>query len=229
MNEKIKAYFNQIFADAPRTRMALDLKQEMMQSAIDKYNDMVADGHAEEDAYQNVIASIGDVTELFPEVAEKNLLALPKEDRKKKALLTASAVGLYIFALAVFLFFGFTAEFMDYGDGAMTSIGFVLAIVICIPPTVMLVYAANMYPAYSKTKNQDMVERYKEVRYLDNKEKAVLKSVRSLIWSITVLLYFGITLLTWRAEVTWILFLIAACVQKIVTLVYELKYEEKHI
>ncbi|MDE6984876.1 MAG: permease prefix domain 1-containing protein [Lachnospiraceae bacterium] len=229
MNEKIKAYFNQIFADAPRTRMALDLKQEMMQSAMDKYNDMVADGHAEEDAYQNVIASIGDVTELFPEVAEKNLLALPKEDRKKKALLTAFAVGLYIFALAVFLFFGFTAEYMNYGDSAMTSIGFVLAIVICIPPTVMLVYAANMYPAYSKTKNQDMVERYKEVRYLDNKEKAVLKSVRSLIWSITVLLYFGITLLTWRAEVTWILFLIAACVQKIVTLVYELKYEEKHI
>ena len=59
MVEKIKQHFNEIFADAPKTRMALDLKQEMMQSAIDKYNDMVADGYSEEDAYQNVVSSIG--------------------------------------------------------------------------------------------------------------------------------------------------------------------------
>ena len=73
MDERIRQYFNTIFAEAPKTRRALDLKQEMMQSAIDKYNDMVADGYSEEDAYQNVINSIGDVTELFPEVEEKNL------------------------------------------------------------------------------------------------------------------------------------------------------------
>ena len=41
MVEKIRQYFNEIFADAPKTRMALDLKQEMMQSAIDKDYDMV--------------------------------------------------------------------------------------------------------------------------------------------------------------------------------------------
>ncbi len=43
MDERIRQHFNTIFAEAPKTRMALDLKQEMTQSAIDKYNDMVAD------------------------------------------------------------------------------------------------------------------------------------------------------------------------------------------
>ena len=92
MKEKIRQHFNEIFADAPSTRKALDLKQEMVQSAIDKYDDMVADGYSAEDAYQSVIASIGDVTELFPEVEERNLLALPEKERKKRAMLTAAAV-----------------------------------------------------------------------------------------------------------------------------------------
>ena len=215
MDEKIRQYFSTIFADAPKTRMALDLKQEMTQSAIDKYNDMVADGYSEKDAYQNVINSIGDVTELFPEVEEKNLFALSEKDRKKKAMMTACAVGMYIFAGAVFLFFGMLSEYLGDED-IMMAIGFVMAIVICIPPTVMLVYAANMYPGYIK-KNHD------------NKEKAALKTIHSLIWTITFLLYFTISIVTFAWNVTWIIFLIAACVQKIVQLVFELRAEEKHL
>ncbi len=228
MDEKIRQYFSTIFADAPKTRMALDLKQEMTQSAIDKYNDMVADGYSEKDAYQNVINSIGDVTELFPEVEEKNLFALSEKDRKKKAMMTACAVGMYIFAGAVFLFFGMLSEYLGDED-IMTAIGFVMAIVICIPPTVMLVYAANMYPGYIKKNDQDMVDQIKEVRYHDNKEKAALKTIHSLIWTITFLLYFTISIVTFAWNVTWIIFLIAACVQKIVQLVFELRAEEKHL
>ena len=228
MDEKIRQYFSTIFADAPKTRMALDLKQEMTQSAIDKYNDMVADGYSEKDAYQNVINSIGDVTELFPEVEEKNLFALSEKDRKKKAMMTACAVGMYIFAGAVFLFFGMLSEYLGDED-IMMAIGFVMAIVICIPPTVMLVYAANMYPGYIKKNDQDMVDQIKEVIYHDNKEKAALKTIHSLIWTITFLLYFTISIVTFAWNVTWIIFLIAACVQKIVQLVFELRAEEKHL
>ena len=47
MKEKIRQHFNKIFADAPKTRKALDLKQEMMQNAMDKFDDMVADGYSE--------------------------------------------------------------------------------------------------------------------------------------------------------------------------------------
>lgn len=104
MKERIKQHFNKIFADAPKTRKALDLKQEMMQNALDKYDDMIADGYSEEDAYQNVIASIGDVRELFSEMEEKNLLTLSEKDRKKKAMLTSVAVGIYFCGRCLYVF-----------------------------------------------------------------------------------------------------------------------------
>lgn len=86
MKERIVQYFNQLFEDAPKTRKALELKQELTQNALDKYEDMIQEGRcSEEDAYQNVIQSIGDVGELFEDLEEKNLLELPEKDRKKRA------------------------------------------------------------------------------------------------------------------------------------------------
>lgn len=227
MKEKIRQHFDAILADAPKTRKALDLKQEMLQNAMDKYDDMVADGHSEEDAYYNVINSIGDVTELFSEMEEKNLLTLPEEDRKKKAMLTAAAVGLYIFAGAVFFFFAAIEDMTgSYWNDNLAALGFVLTILICIAPTVMLVYAANMYPAYTKKENSDMVDEYKAARYSGNKAQAVKKSIQSIVWTFTLILYFTISFATYQWRVTWIIFLIAACVHKIIKLIFELKYED---
>ena len=229
MKEKIRQHFNQIFAEAPKTRKALDLKQEMIQSAMDKYDDMVADGYSEEDAYRNVIESIGDVSELFPEVEEKNLLTLSETDRKKKAMLTAVAVGMYIFAAAVFFFFECFEGAAAYGPGFnMGTFGLVVALLICIAPTVMLVYAANMYPDYTKKKDGDMVEQYKEAKYSSNRETAVRRSINSIIWTFTVVLYFIISFVTFDWYITWVIFPMALCVQSIVRLIFSLR-EDKTI
>ncbi|MBD5550342.1 MAG: hypothetical protein HDQ96_04085 [Lachnospiraceae bacterium] len=228
MKEKITLHFNNLFTDAPKTRKALDLKEEMIQNAMDKYDDMVADGYSEEDAYHNVIESIGDVTELFPEVEERNLLTLSEKDRKKKAMFTAAAVGMYIFAGAVFFFFGLISEITRSYRYDLTALGFVLALLICIVPTVMLVYAANMYPGYTKREKDDMVERYKEAKYSSNKEKAVRKSINSIIWTMALILYFAISFTTYNWNITWIIFLIAACVQAIVKLIFELKKHDNY-
>ena len=114
MKEKITQHFNKVFAGAPRTRKALDLKQEMVQSALDKYDDMVADGYSQEDAYQNVIESIGDVTELFNMVEEERVFLLPEKDRQRRALLISFAVGLYLLAAAALFFFQASMKFRDF-------------------------------------------------------------------------------------------------------------------
>lgn len=227
MEEKIKQYFNEVFAKAPKTRQTLELKQEMVQNALDKYNDLKSEGYTEEDAYQNVVNSIGDVSGLLGEMEEKNLLNLPEKDRKKRAMFKASAVGLYIFAGVVFFSFGTIGDMMiggSYFDFA--TLGLCLAALICIPPTIMLVYAANMYPGYIKKEKQDMVEAYKERRYTDNKDKAVRKSINTIIWTIAVIVYFAISFATYAWYITWIIFLIAFCVQAIVGLIFNLKYTE---
>ena len=229
MKERIKQHFNKIFADAPKTRKALDLKQEMMQNALDKYDDMIMDGYSEEDAYQNVITSIGDVRELFSEMEEKNLLTLPEKDRKKKAMLTSVAVGIYFFAGAVFMFFATLNELTRNYSYEFAPLGCVLAILICIPPTIMIVYAANMYPDYSRKEKSDMVEQYKQVKYNSNKEKALKKSISSIVWTFALVTYFLVSFSTYEWHITWIIFPIAACIQSIIGLLFSMRAEDKYL
>lgn len=221
MKEKIVQYFDKLFEDAPKTRKALELKQEMTQNALDKYEDLLQDGHAGEDAYRNVIQSIGDVTELFEEVEEKNLLQLPEKDRKKRALLQAIAIGLYI--LAGVTLCGFTL----LGYGQLTMVGLVLGGLICIAPTIMLVYAANMYPAYKRNGKPDMVEAYKEEKYRRNRDRAVLVSVSTLLWTLVLVAYFIISFDSGAWNITWVTFLIGGSLQSIVALVYSLRRDKK--
>lgn len=225
MNEKIRKHIDTLFADAPKTRKALDLKEELTQNTIEKYEDLVSEGYAPEDAFQSVIGSIGDVTELFPDLEERNMLQLPEQERKKKAKLTATAVGLYILAGVVFFscvlltdtFMLFSNSHIDF-----SLLGLILAGAICIVPTCMLVYAANMYPSFQK-KEDNLVENYKEAKYAGNKDKAIRNSLSAIIWTLTLALYFIISFMTMKWYVTWVIFLIGACVQAVADLILSLK------
>lgn len=230
MKERIQKHIDELFTDAPKTRKTMELKEELTQNTIEKYEDLISEGYREEDAFQNVIDTIGDVSELFEILEEKNLLSLSVEDRKKKAMLTAVSVGLYILAVVVF----FTSHLLipifpmlavKYYSLDFGLLGLVLAVLLCIPPTCMLIYAAHMYPVFHKRKD-DLVENYKEAKYSANKEKAVRTSASVLIWTVTVTFYFFISFATWEWMSTWITFLIGGCIQAAVLLIFNLRRKD---
>lgn len=223
MNERVKKYLDELFEDAPKTRKAMELKEEMMQNSMEKYQDLLSDGWSEEDAYKNVIGSIGDVTELFEDLEEKNLLNLPEADRKKKAILTSVAVGLYILAGVVLLASTLIGDVLG-GPRSLDydTLGLVLAAAVCIAPTCMLVYAANMYPNYRK-KKEDLVEDYKEAKHLRNRDKAVRSSISTIIWTMVVILYFVFSFSSGAWHISWVIFLMGACVEAVCSLIYSLR------
>lgn len=225
MKEAIKNYIDELFADAPKTRKAMELKEEVAQNTIEKYQDLIAEGYQEQDAYQIVINSIGDVTELFEELKEQNPLILSREDRKKKAVLTAAAVGIYIFAGVIFLIYRIIARKFFFTFPEMDLLGLAITALICIPPTCMLVYAAHMYPDYKKEEDT-LVEVYKENLHTRNKEKALQTSVSVIIWMLTITIYFIISFVTSAWHVTWIAFLIGGCIQAITALVFSLRRDK---
>lgn len=225
MNERIRKHIDELFKDAPRTRKAMEWKEEVIINTIEKYQDLIGEGYQEEDAWQIVINSIGDVTELFQELKEENPWNLSEELRKKKAVMKTVAAGLYILAVVVCLSWTFFSERYFYMEPEMGVIGVLLGILICIAPTCMLVYAANMYPEFHK-KNDDILESYKEFRYARNREKAVKTSVSVIIWLMTLILYFAISFVTLRWEVSWITFLVGGCIQAIAVLLFSLKQEK---
>lgn len=221
MNERIVRHMEQLFETAPNTRRAMELKEEMTQNANEKYQDLLEEGYSEEAAYQNVIASIGDVSELFEALEERSRYTLTEEERRKKAVLTAAAVGMYILAGVAFFFCVWLDDawgsFMDY-----STLGIVIAGIICIPPTCMLVFAANMYPNYEKDED-NMVEEYKEKTSCNKREKAIMNAVSSIIWTLTVALYFVVSFTTFAWYITWIILLMGGCVQAIASLIFNLK------
>lgn len=222
MNENIRKHIEGLFAEAPKTRKAVELKEEIIQNTTEKYQDLISEGYIEGDALNIVLDSIGDVTELFKALEESNPLTLSETDRKKKATLKAAAAGLYIFAGVVFVICMLLNDMYFYMHSGFETLSIAITALVCIPPTCMLVYAAHMYPDFHK-KEDTLVESYKENAHIRNKEKAVHSSVSAIIWLLTVTIYFIISFATFYWHVTWIIFLVGGCAQAVAALIFSLR------
>ena len=62
MREQLEQYVNLLFAGAAD---AEDIKQEILQNTLDRYDDLVAQGKVPEAAYRLAIAGIGDINEIL--------------------------------------------------------------------------------------------------------------------------------------------------------------------
>lgn len=70
MKEQIEAYINGLFADATLTIRNAELRQEILQHTLDRYDDLLASGLGEQDAYEQAVAGIGDISDLYEHVPQ---------------------------------------------------------------------------------------------------------------------------------------------------------------
>lgn len=68
MQEKIRNYLEGLFASLPDTQEVRDAKEELYTGMVDRYNDCLAEGMDEQEAYDTVIDSMGDLHEFFDEL-----------------------------------------------------------------------------------------------------------------------------------------------------------------
>lgn len=62
MQDKLRAFIDTLFEDAPAGKKVVELKEEMLQNLNDKYSDLLSEGKSEEAAYNLAVASVGDVS-----------------------------------------------------------------------------------------------------------------------------------------------------------------------
>ena len=99
MREKISVYVDELFSDAALTIRNAEVQQEILQHTLDRYDDLIAAGKSEQEAYDEAVGGIGDVSELYEhkQAAEKPkkrdfpapptpdaVSTAPQTDRKKK-------------------------------------------------------------------------------------------------------------------------------------------------
>ena len=65
MNKRIRSLIDDLFADMKMTAENLALRDELMANAQARYEDAVAQGRSEEEAFADVAASLGDVRSLL--------------------------------------------------------------------------------------------------------------------------------------------------------------------
>ncbi len=223
MDEKLRAHIEKLFENAPGTRKAFELKEELLANSKERYQDLVADGVSPEDAYKHVISSIGNVSELFHGLEElpQESYQDSEEKRKKYAIVKTAAVGIYLFSFVLFMALMVVDGFV-YSNVDISNLGLVLMFLIDIIPTCMLVYISSIYPKY-KRKSDTVVEEFKEWNDNSRKVKSIKGSVIFIGWALIVLLYFIISFATYAWYVTWIIFLAGICVHAMIELLFRLK------
>lgn len=208
MKDTLRSYIESLFEEAPATKKAVELKEELIQNLNDKYDDLLSEGKTPEAAYNLSVAGIGDVSSLIEDlkkdIDEQTETAAPKA-KKRSALFVSSAVMLYILSVIPVLLLGSCGYELQ---------GVVLMFLCIAAATGLLVYNGMTKPTYRK-KDDTVVEEFKAWKSENTDRVRVRKAVSSALWMLVVVLYFLISFYTMRWDISWIIFLIGAVVENV--------------
>lgn len=196
MKNELTRYIDLLFAGAQN---ADDIKQEILQNTLDRYDDLIAQGKSPEAAYRLAISGIGDINEILGQTQGTYTPPQPKsqpeqeEANPRSRLLSAISRALYILCpLPLFLF--------------QDEIGLCLLLVFVAVATALRSYCG-------KDESEDTRDRHCTRR----------KGEYGLLWLIATIIYLSLSFSTHAWYITWIIFPIFAAIQGIIHACKDLK------
>lgn len=216
MKEKIRKHVDHLFQDTPKTKRVFDLKEELISNLEEKYEDLQKEGTDEKQAFDNVIAGIGDIQELLAGIEKGNPFneQLENERRKKNALIVSISIGLYLLAIVSVIV---TSELELPDFVSISSFFLFVGIATCL-----LTYHFMSQPKYTKI-DDTIVEEFKEWKSSRSTNKDLKKTVQSCLWLCITAIYFIINFAFMAWAYSWIIFLVGAAISSIIDLVFKLK------
>lgn len=218
MREQLIQYVELLFAGG---RDCEDIKQEILQNTLDRYDDLIAEGKVPEAAYRLAITGIGDINEILgtkPQSAPvyhqtSPAAPLPSDnDTPVKKILRAIAVGLYIICfMPLFIL----------SEMGMSTLGLCGTLTIVAVATVLIILG-------SKKKYKNGQSPYADDEDEEEPPKSELqKGVSSLVWALGLAVYFLWSFTTNAWHVTWVIFPILGAVDRLLMVLVK-KQETGH-
>lgn len=212
MREQLIQYVNLLFAGSADTE---EIKQEILQNTLDRFDDLVARGSTEAAAYRQAIAGIGDVGEIIggkePDFqAEENYNPLPDFEG------TAPAVARMLRAVAIFLYIVSPVPLLISDALGWDVIGLCLMLVIIAIATLLLL-------TFGRSKPGQTAQEHTPAEKGEQGTKALKKSVGSLISTVGFVLYFVISFATHAWWITWLVFPVIGAVRGVVNALIDLR------
>ena len=219
MKEKLIQYVDLLFAGATGSE---EIKQEILQNTLDRYDDLIAEGRSPESAYRIAISGIGDINEILGQGFQTRSSAATapsapspckgsSKDSSTKKILRAVAVGLYIISLVPLIILS---------EMHMATLGFCATLGICAVATVMIVLGSK------SQENEQYAPPYPPKS--SSPSKALCESICHTLWVVALVLFFLISFLTGAWFITWLIFPVAGAVQGLIKAIFDLKEANNH-
>lgn len=224
MKEKMRSYLDLTFAGAPAGRETEEFKEELYADMCDKYNDLIAGGMREGEAYNRVISGIGTPDELFEQLNRKGQpnqadMERASKVRRKATLLTSLAIALYILCpVPVMLASAFG------GSEKIEIVGACMLFLIVAVATFLIVYASSMRSQFREKGNSTSSAPRKEK---EEERDPLRKAINSVIWVVIVGFYLCISFWTSAWHLTWLIFPIGAAISNVIDAAIAWKGEKK--
>lgn len=217
MREQLIQYVNLLFAGNDGVE---DIKQEILQNTLDRYDDLVSRGRTPEEAYRQAIAGIGDVNEIIngkADFAEENrppvYAPVPEFDS------TAAAVSRLMRALAIFLYIVSPVPLFLFSRLGWDEVGLCcLLIIVGIATALLLLFKSPK----AQEQHQEYIE-YTDRPRNSGSQRELKKSVGKLISTVGLVLYFIISFATGAWFITWLIFPIIGAVKGVVNSCIDLR------
>ena len=214
MREQLQQYVELLFAGAPDSE---DIKQEILQNTLDRYDDLIAQGKVPEAAYRLAIAGIGDISEILGTVPTGAISAPPVREAAPEADTAAAkrkrnraiAIGLYIICIIPLI--------------VLSSFGLDI---LGLCATLSIVAVATV--AIIQNQEPDDEEDIHQSQKTDSPRGELHKSIRSLIGIITLIVYLAVSFLTGAWYITWLIFPLSGAVKGLIKAILDLKEAVDH-
>lgn len=169
-----------------------DVRDEILQNTLDRYDDLIDQGKSPEAAYQLSISGIGDIREILGS-ASKPMDAPPpasessQKDRKKSAV----SIGMYILCPIPLLIFS------EFG---LDTLGLCLTLLLVAAATVLRMTIHRQEPR-------------QVVIAAPNPNRKLRESINRIIWVVGIISYVLLSFATDAWEITWLIFPLMGAVE----------------
>lgn len=206
MREQLIQYVSLLFAGANDCE---DIKQEILQNSLDRYDDLISEGKTPEAAYRLAIMGIGDIHEILGQAAPPSRPERTVPPSRPSAL-RALAVGLYILSVVpLFLL----------SEMGMSTLGLCGTLFFVAVATVIMILTG---------KKPDQAPAAPQKPEPSTPEQELRKSIRSMISVMGLAAYFVVSFMSDAWEITWLIFPITGAVNGLVTAILDLKEAKNH-
>lgn len=194
VNERLSKYFDSLFESAPDTQAVKDLRDEIYQNTLDRYNDLIAQGKNEDESFTRAVSGIGDIEEIIG----KNSYVGLNEDKScytVDKIVKNSVISGILLAVSVLLYVVCLVPTIVFPNGAGVALMFLFAAL----ATGLIIFSNKM-----KIKEVKCNAKFRELKTIYGKDYSIERFEKNRILS-AVMLATGVMFYVLSvAPVTWL-------------------------